>query len=204
MTGQQAVELVVGRIGRAHGIRGDLFVDVRTDDPGLRFAPGTSVLTDPRDKGPLLVADARMHSGRLVVHFAGVDDRSTAESMAGTLLVVQISPDEVPDNPEDFYDHHLVGLEARTPEGKRLGEVTEVLHLPSQDVLVVRRDRDRPPPTDQADQPDGAPSEVLVPFVTAIVPVVDLAAGVVVVDAPPGLFDPQRAEVAFRHEPADS
>jgi 16S rRNA processing protein RimM len=169
------VALVVGRIGRAHGIRGDVLVEPRTDDPGSRFAPGVVLVTDPAALGPLTVVDTRSASGRLVVRFAGVADRAAAEALRGAYLVVEVADDEVLDDPNEFYDHQLVGLRAETPPGTLLGEVADVLHLPGQDVLAVRT-------------PAGA--ERLVPFVAAIVPVVDLAGHRVVIDAPPGLLDP--------------
>jgi 16S rRNA processing protein RimM len=169
------LRLVVGRIGRAHGLRGDVAVEVRTDDPDLRFAPGSVLLTDPPEVGPLTVESAKLHSGRLLLRFAGVADRTPAEALAGTLLVIDVDPDARPEDPEEFYDHQLVGLAVRTVAGADVGEVSDVLHLPVQDVLAVRR-------------PDG--SESLVPFVSEIVPVVDLDAGHVLVDPPPGLLEP--------------
>ncbi|MDP9392984.1 MAG: ribosome maturation factor RimM [Actinomycetota bacterium] len=166
------MELVIGRIGRAHGVRGDVTVEVRTDDPERRFATGARLRTEP-DRGPLVVADARVHSGRLLVTFEGVRDRTAAEALRGTVLVVDVDPDETPEDPEEFYDHQLVGLRAVTRDGDAVGEVVDVLHLPAQDVLVVARDG----------------REVLVPFVAAIVPDVDLAAKHVVLDPPEGLLD---------------
>lgn len=82
------MQLVVGRIGRAHGIRGDVLVEVRTDEPDDRFAVGSVLVTDPADAGPLTVDDARWHSGKLVVRFADVHDRNRAEELRGLLLVV--------------------------------------------------------------------------------------------------------------------
>ena len=168
------LRVVVGRIGRAHGIKGDVTVDVRTDEPELRFAPGTVLLTEPEPLGPLTVVDARVHSGRLLVRLEGVDDRTAAGVLRGALLQVDIDPSERPEDPEEFYDHQLVGLAVRTTAGVAVGEVVEVLHLPGQDVLAVRR-------------PEGG--EALVPFVAAIVPEVDLDGRTVIVDPPPGLLD---------------
>ena len=82
------MQLVVGRVGRPHGIRGEVTVQVRTDDPGRRFAAGSVLATEPADRGPLTVLSSRWHSGRLLVSFAGSADRSQAESLTGTLLVV--------------------------------------------------------------------------------------------------------------------
>jgi len=168
------MEVVVGRIGRPHGLKGEVTVEVRTDDPEGRLAPGTSVRTDPVAAGPLTIADGRVHSGRLLLSFEGYDDRGAAERLRGVLLVAEVDPAERPEDPEEFFDHQLVGVTVRTVAGEVVGAVHEVLHLPGQDVLAVRR-------------PDG--SEVLVPFVRSIVPTVDLAGAGIVVDPPPGLLD---------------
>jgi 16S rRNA processing protein RimM len=166
---------MVGRIGRAHGVRGDLAIDVRTDEPDRRFAPETTFAT-PR--GPLTVADVRWHGKRLLVRFAEVTDRSAAERLTGVELRIDVPPDERPDDPEEFYDHQLIGLRARIEGGGQLGLVTDVLHLPAQDVLVVHVDG----------------REALVPFVSDLVPVVDLQAGEVVVRPQPGLLDPDEVD----------
>jgi 16S rRNA processing protein RimM len=168
------VLLVVGRIGRAHGIKGDVVVEVRTDEPETRLGPGAVVLTDPPSVGPLTIVQGRVHSGRLLLHFAGVDDRTAAEALHRTLLLADIDPEQSPDDEDEYYDHQLVGLDVVTVAGQPVGEVAEVLHLPGHDVLSVRR-------------PAGG--EVLVPFVATIVPTVDLAANRLVVDPPPGLLD---------------
>jgi 16S rRNA processing protein RimM len=179
------VQLVVARIGRAHGIKGEVSVEVRTDEPELRLAPGAVLMTDPPAVGPLTIASGRVHSGRLLLTFAGVRDRTAAEALRNTLLVAEVDPDELPEDPEEFYDHQLVGLDVVTAGGEAVGEIAQVLHLPYQDVLVVRR-------------PTGA--EALVPFVTEIVPEIDLAAQRVVITPPPGLVDPENAEVAGTRE----
>jgi 16S rRNA processing protein RimM len=168
------VQLVVGRVGRPHGIRGDVTVEVRTDDPETRYAPGSVLLTDPEAAGPLTVEAARWHSGRLLVAFAGSHDRSAAERLRGVMLLVDVPDDEQPVDPEEFYDHQLVGLAVVTVDGQPVGEVTEVLHLPAQDVFAVQR---------------GDGREVLVPFVAEIVPEVDLDGRRVLIDPPPGLID---------------
>jgi 16S rRNA processing protein RimM len=168
------VQVVVGRIGRPHGVRGEVSVEVRTDDPEGRLAPGTTVDTDPQGAGPLTISSGRVHSGRLLLAFEGYADRTAAERLRGVLLVADVDPDERPTDPDEYFDHQLAGLTARTTSGEHVGTVAEVLHLPGQDVLSVRRD-------------DG--SEVLVPFVREIVPSVDIDAGLVVVDPPPGLLD---------------
>jgi len=163
--------VVVGRVGRPQGIRGEVTVEVRTDDPEARFAAGATLLTD---QGPLTVERARDHSGKLVVHFEGVADRSAAEELRGRLLQVDARVLPPLEGDDDFYDSQLFGLDAVLVDGSPLGSVTDVLHLPHGDVLVIRRDT-------------GA--EVLVPFVKAMVPTVDLEGRRVVVDPPPGLLD---------------
>jgi 16S rRNA processing protein RimM len=175
------MQLVVGRIGRAHGIRGEVGVEVRTDDPDLRFADGAQLLTDPPERGPLTVTATRWHSGRLLVRFKGLDDRTAAENLRGTMLVIDVDEGDRPQDPDEFYDHQLTGLRVVTTAGADVGEVAEVLHLPAQDVLAIKRG-------------DGV--EVLVPFVKELVPVVDLATGTVTVDPRPGLLDPEAADEA--------
>jgi 16S rRNA processing protein RimM len=168
------MQLTVGRIGRAHGLRGEVTVDVRTDDPAERFAPGVSLETEPAHRGPLTVASARQANGRLLVCFAGVGDRSAAEALRGTRLVVEADRLRPPEDPDEFYDHQLIGLRVVSVGGVAVGTLTDVLHLPGGDVLAVSR-------------PD-AP-ELLVPFVAAIVPEVDVPGGRVVIDPPPGLLE---------------
>jgi len=168
------VQLVVGRIARAHGIGGEVSVEVRTDSPELRFAVGARVETDPAERGPLTVRRTRWHSGRLLVSFDEVPDRTVAEELRGTLLVADSATSPPVDDPEEFWDHQLIGLAALSVVGDRLGEVEDVLHAPAGDLLVVRT-------------PAGG--ELLVPFVRAIVPDVDVTRGHVVVDPPDGLLD---------------
>ena len=167
------MQLVVGRIARAHGIAGQVAVDVRTDAIEERFAPGTVLETEPAERGPLTVTSARWHSGRLLVAFAEIADRTTAEAMRGTLLVADSATSPAGDDGE-WWDHQLIGLEALTPAGERIGEVVDIGHPPGNDLLVVRRT---------------GGGEVFVPFVAAIVPVVDVAGGRVVIDPPDGLLD---------------
>ncbi|MEV7023376.1 ribosome maturation factor RimM [Kitasatospora sp. NPDC093558] len=175
------MQLVVGRIGRAHGIRGDVSVEVRTDEPELRLGPGAVVLTDPASVGPLTVESGRVHSGRLLLRFAGVKDRNAAEALRGTLLISEVDPEERPDDPEEYYDHQLIGLDVVLADGTLVGELTEVVHLPYQDLLTVKK-------------ADG--TEVLVPFVTQIVPTIDLENQRAVITPPAGLIDPEQADVA--------
>jgi len=176
------VQLVVGRIGRPHGLRGDVSVEVRTDEPDKRFAPGTALATDPAPTGPLVIESCRWHSGILLVRFEGVTDRDQAEELRGTMLVIDSDDIPPPEDPDEFYDHQLIGLTVVKPDGEAVGEVSDVLHH-GQDLLVVRRGK--------AGAAGGAGvAEVYVPFVKALVPEIDLAKGILVVDAPAGLLDP--------------
>ncbi|MFB4299899.1 ribosome maturation factor RimM [Actinomadura sp. NTSP31] len=164
--------LVVGRIGRPHGIRGEVTIDVRTDDPGGRFAVGARIATDPVSAGPLTVERARWHSGRLLLRFSGVDDRDAAEDLRGTWLVVDSGDIPPSAHPDEYHDQQLIGLAVVTAGGAAVGEVADILHH-GQDLLVVR----------------GPEGEILVPFVAALVPEVDVPGGRLVIDPPPGLLD---------------
>lgn len=168
------MQLVVGRVGRAHGIRGDVFVDVRTDDPDIRFAAGSVLATDPAGAGPLTVERARWHSGKLVLTFAGFPDRTAAEQLRGVHLVIDSDDLEPLDDPDEFHDHELVGLDVFTTDGTQVGTVTEIIHGPAGELLAVKRT-------------DGG--EALVPFFRDFVPTVDVPAGKVVIDPPEGLLD---------------
>jgi 16S rRNA processing protein RimM len=165
--------VVVGRIGRPHGVRGEVTVEVRTDDPDLRFVPGAVFRTDPVGRGPITVAGVHWHSGTLLLRLEGVESREAAEAVRNTELLVDVADLPEIEDPDSFYDHQLVGLAVRTTDGTVLGEIAVVRHE-AQDLLVVRR-------------PDAG--DVLIPFVSAIVPTVDLEGGFVVVDPPEGLLE---------------
>jgi 16S rRNA processing protein RimM len=172
------MRVIVGRIGRPHGIRGEVVIGVRTDEPDARFAVGATV--DAEGRGLLTVASSRWHSSQLLVSFRGITDRTEAGELGGTWLSIDSDQLPPPDDPDEFRDHDLIGLSVRTVAGAQVGVVSDVLHL-GQDVLVVQ-----PAP--------GAKNECLVPFVKAIVPEVDMANGVIVIDPPPGLLDLSQAE----------
>ena len=183
--------VTVGRIGRPHGIRGEVTVEVRTDSPELRFAPGSVLTTEPARIGPLTVAAARWHSGRLLRSVAGVSDRTGAEALRGAVLWSEVDDDEIPEDPEEFFDHQLRGLSVvAVGTSERIGVVDDVVHLPGQDLLSVKREGGR---------------EVLVPFVAEIVTDIDLDAGRVTVDLPVGLLnlDELDAETVEGDEPTD-
>ncbi|RLV56949.1 ribosome maturation factor RimM [Aeromicrobium phragmitis] len=167
--------VVIGRIGRAHGIRGELAVDLRTDEPERRFAPGSSVVCAGRS---LTVKAARPHSGKLLVTFDQVADRTAAEHLRGQVIEADVDPAELPEDDDAFYDHQLIGLRVARRDGAHVGEVTGVLHLPAHDTLAI----------------DAEGREILVPFVAALVPEVDIERRVLVVADVPGLLDPDAAE----------
>ncbi|MCQ6552570.1 ribosome maturation factor RimM [Streptomyces sp. C10-9-1] len=181
------MQLVVARIGRAHGIKGEVTVEVRTDEPELRLGPGAVLATDPPAAGPLTIATGRVHSGRLLLRFEGVGDRTAAEALRNTLLIAEVDPQELPEDPDEYYDHQLMDLDVVLTDGTPVGRITEISHLPSQDLFIVER-------------PDG--SEVMIPFVEEIVTEIDLEEQRAVVDPPPGLLDERDALVASAREAA--
>ncbi|WP_435771171.1 ribosome maturation factor RimM [Nocardioides sp. SYSU DS0651] len=175
----ESIEVVVGRIGKPHGVRGEVTVDVRSDEPERRYAVGAVLAVEP-PKGSafshraLTVSRTRWHQGVLLVTFEELADRSAAEAARGVVLTAQVPADEVPEDPEEFYDHQLVGLQVHDLDGSHLGEVVGLFHG-AQDLLRVRTTDHR---------------EALVPFVAALVPEVDVAGGRVVVADRPGLVSP--------------
>ncbi|QIG42356.1 ribosome maturation factor RimM [Nocardioides anomalus] len=177
--GPELIEVVVGRIGKPHGLRGEVTVDVRTDEPDLRFVPGAALdSTTPSShaarSSTLTVATTRWHQGVLLVRFEEAADRESAEALRGRVLHAHLPADASPEDPEEFYAHQLVGLAAYDVEGRHLGQVTALVPG-AQDLLTVRT-------------PDGR--DALVPFVTALVPEVDVAGGRVVIADRPGLVTP--------------
>lgn len=166
--------VVVGRIGRPHGIRGAVSVEVRTDEPERRLAAGETVVSDTGLE--LTIESATWHSGRLLLTFEGYPDRTAVEQLRGQLLSAERSEDEQPEEPDEFYDSALVGCEVLTVDSTVVGVVREVAHLPAQDMLIVSTPDDR---------------EILVPFVAAMVPTVDVASRRIVIDPPAGLLDPE-------------
>lgn len=232
------MQLVIGSVVRAHGVRGEVVVAVTTDDPQDRYVVGSVLETDPATAGPLTIEGLRVHTSsgvdRLLVAFGGVEDRDAAERLRGVKLLVDADDIEPSDDPNEFHDFQLIGLAvhvgaggaanggdggsvgvARSGDagsagvvdsadagsrgavdsadagpaaavggayagapgpavGEQIGEIVRVDHGPGADMLIVAR-------------PDGR--QTLVPFVTAIVPTVDIAAGRVVITPPDGLLD---------------
>lgn len=171
------MELVVGRLAKAHGVTGEVAVDVRTDDPAERFAPGTTLRGRPSRGGAertFVVEAMREHSGRLLIRLEGIADRDTANALRGTLFLVDVADLPPIDDPDEYYDHQLEGLTVRTVGGDEVGVVSEVLHTPGGELLAVKR---------------VSGPELLVPFVTAIVTSVSLTDGTVQIDPPHGLLE---------------
>ncbi|WP_211303696.1 ribosome maturation factor RimM [Pseudosporangium ferrugineum] len=186
--------LVVGQIGKPHGIRGEVLVTVRTDEPEARFVAGSVFTTEvPRDRrvntGPataaapgvpyrvpekLTLESLRWHQGRIIAQFDGVPDRNVAEALRGVLLQVDSADVPLPDDPDEFHDHQLIGLTVVDLGGAELGTVDRIDHAAASDLIVLRKAQG---------------GTALIPFVGSIVPTVDLAAGRVVVDPPEGLLD---------------
>jgi 16S rRNA processing protein RimM len=165
------IELLVGRLGRAHGIRGDIIIDVRTDEPERRFAAGTVFATA---RGNLTLTQSRWHGQKLLATFEEASDRTAAEALRGLELRTTVPVDERPEDPDEYYDHQLIGLKVVDDHDVDLGVVEDVLHLPAQDMLVIRLIDAR---------------EGLIPLVAEMVPTVDLDRGLVVAVPPPGLLD---------------
>ncbi|MET0811483.1 MAG: ribosome maturation factor RimM [Microbacterium sp.] len=170
-------QLRVGRLVKAHGLKGAFKLELYTDDPEGRFAPGTTFTlqvpeSSPWHGKPLTVREFRWMNSHAVAFFEGVDDRNTAEELLRAILWIDQDAASAPVEEDAWYDHQLVGLDV-VRDGETVGRVVRVDHLPAQDLLIVKTT-------------DG---EVLVPFVKAIVPEVDVAAGRVIVTPPPGLFE---------------
>jgi 16S rRNA processing protein RimM len=186
--------LVVGQIGKPHGLRGEVTVTVRTDEPEERFVAGAAFTTEvPRDRrvstGPagstpgvaayrvpdrLTLESLRWHQGRVIAQFEGVADRDVAEALRGVLLCVDSAGLVPPDDPDEFHDHQLVGLAVVSVDGAELGSVERIDHAPASDLIVLKK---------------AAGGTALIPFVSRMVPTVDVAGGRVIVDLPEGLLD---------------
>jgi 16S rRNA processing protein RimM len=170
------LELTIGRVVKAHGVSGEVVVEVRTDDPEMRFVPGAVLrakVSDHPDRN-YVVAAVRPHGSRLLMRLDGVADRNAADALRGSWFVID-SEDLPPiDEPDTYYDHQLEGLAVRTIQGRDIGTVAEVLHTPAGELLAVNR---------------GQAGELLVPFVSAIVTSVSLEDRIVEIDPPEGLLE---------------
>jgi 16S rRNA processing protein RimM len=163
------MRLNVGRIGRAHGILGEATIEVRTDLAEERFALGAQLETDSH--GVLTVESARVHNGILLLGFSGISDRNSVEKLRDVLLYSEVDIDEPGFEEDDYHVLQLIGCKAYLVDGDLLGEVTEVLNLPGQDVLSIKSEN----------------GEVLIPFVHQLVPIVDIKAKRMTV-IPPDLY----------------
>ena len=173
------VELLVGRVVKSHGIRGEVSVEVTTDEPEARFVVG-EVLTGRQGgrEHRLTIDSVRGHQNRLLIKFAEIADRNAADSLRGTRFFG--APRESEPGEEGFYDHELEGLDVRVPDGAIVGTVREVLHTAAGEILAVR--------------PAGGGADILVPFVNAIVTSISVVDGVLDIDPPVGLLDLADAE----------
>ncbi len=186
MAGNTArTQLRVGRLVKAHGLKGALKLELYTDDPDGRFVPGASFTVQVPEASPwhgksVTVREFRWMNSHPVVFLDDVNDRDAAEALVKAILWVDQDGDAVAED-DAWFDHQLVGLDVFR-DGERAGRVTRVDHFPAQDLLIVQR--------------DGDDAEILVPFVKAIVPEVDVAAGRVIVTPPAGLFEELPADEA--------
>ena len=160
------MRLLVGRIGRAHGILGEATIEVRSDDPDSRFAVGERLQSD--EHGILTITTGRVHNGILLLGFVGYNDRNQIEKLRNTLLYAEIDINEERDNGDDYHVMQLIGCSAFLESGELFGEITDVINLPGQDLLSIKT------PTHEA----------LIPFVRQLVPIVDIQAKRVVVIPP--------------------
>lgn len=165
------MKVTVARIGRAHGLKGEVSVELHTDIPEERLTPGAVFDTEPASAGPLTVAKVRNLADRWWVTFEQIQDRTAAEAARGVEIVIDAPAS---DEEDAWFVHELVGLTAQRPDGTTIGEVVEVLDMPAHDVLVVR-------------QPSGF--RAMIPLVDAFVPEVDVAGGRIVLTPAHGLLE---------------
>jgi 16S rRNA processing protein RimM len=172
------MDLVVGRVAKAHGVTGELTVDVRTDDPEGRFSPGATLRGRPPRGGgaerEYVIESMRSHGDRLLVRLVGIGDRDSADALRGTLFLVDAAQLPPIDDPDEFYDHQLEGMTVVTVDDRTVGTVAEVLHTAAGELLSIK---------------DSEGAETLVPFVSAIVTAVSLADQTIQIDPPEGLLE---------------
>lgn len=160
------MRLQVGRIGRAHGIAGEATIEVRTDDANKRFAVGARVETD--EHGTLIIRSGRVHNGILLLGFEGINDRNGIEALRDTVLYADVDINEPGLDDDDYHVQQLIGCIAVREDGQRFGEISDVLNLPGQDVLVISTES----------------GETMIPFVRQLVPAVDISAKKITVIPP--------------------
>ncbi|MCT9870382.1 ribosome maturation factor RimM [Paenarthrobacter aurescens] len=167
------MQLQVARIGKPHGIRGEVTVQVLTDAPSERFVAGTEFVVEPVSAGPLTIRSARWNKDILLLGFEEIADRNAAEAIRGAKLFIETEELDDDDDDEGWYEHELVGLEARVGS-QVVGKVAALSTLPVQDLLTVKTDEGK---------------EILIPFVDEIVPEVNIEDGYVLLTPPAGLFE---------------
>ena len=170
-------KLRVGRLLKAHGLKGAIKLELYTDSPNERFVPGAELELQVPAESPwhgktLKVAELRWYNQSPVIFLEGIEDRTAAESLIKAILLVNTDVSDLPAEPDAWYDHQLVGLRV-VRDGEAVGKVARVDHLPAQDLLAV----------------ETASGEILLPFVKQFVPTVDIAKGEVVITPPGGLFE---------------
>ena len=175
----QRSELRVGRLTKAHGLKGALKLELYTDEPDLRFQPGSQVSLQVPTDSPwfghqLTVKELRFYNNHPVVFFEGVDDRTAAESLSRAILWVEFDPEARPSEEDAWFDHQLVGLDVLRDDAV-IGQIQRLDHLPAQDLIVVATN---------------GGNEVLLPFVKQFVPEVNIDGGFIRVTPPGGLFEP--------------
>ena len=168
----------MGRLVKAHGLKGALKLELYTDDPDGRFTAGAVFTLQVPESSPwhgktVTVREFKWMNSHPVVFLEGIEDRTAAESIVRAILWLDHDDETARVEDDAWYDHQLVGLDV-VRDGQVIGRITQVDHLPAQDLLTVRL---------------GDGREVLVPFVKAIVPEVDAAGGRIVVTPPAGLFE---------------
>ncbi len=176
--------LVVGRIGRAHGVLGEATIEVRTDVPDERFYIGAKLMTEPESVGPLTITAARDHNGILLLKFAEANSRNEIEKFRDTLLKAEVDMSQENLHEDEFHVQQLIGLKVQTDEGVHVGTLTDVLNLPGQDLLAVETEN----------------GEILIPFVYEIVPEIDLENSLITIVPPPGLLNSADAIIAGNNE----
>lgn len=163
------MQLVVGRIGRAHGVQGEATIEVRTDDPDLRFAIGEKLTLENGNQ--LTISGFRWHNQILLLTFAGIADRNKIEELRDQLLYAEVDVNS--NTPDEYHFQQLIGCQVFLPDRSNLGEVTEIVQLPGQDLLSVKTGR----------------GEILIPMVKQIILSIDVAKKIIEIDPPEGLLD---------------
>lgn len=174
----------VGRLLKAHGLKGAIKLELYTDSPNERFVPGAVFELQVPEESPwfgktVTVTELRWYNQAPVLFLEGITDRTGAESLIKAILLIDAETEKLPDEPDAWYDHQLVGLKALR-DGVEVGQVVRVEHFPAQDLLIIK----------------AGDREVMLPFVKAIVPAVDIKAGTVTVTPPTGLFEEVLPELA--------